>query len=190
MSDDTKPDPVLAALARIEASMAVFNTQLVQSSPEWTSFRTLWMRSSRTSGSGRTGRRREQPGETPRRGIAGLRGSAQATKGATPPTPNQLPRNDTQTTVCAENVPVKDGPLRPLAAESEHGAKQDCPSFVTHAGRDDRLQPVRQHLTRDLGQRPDRLAAGACEIEHQAVSIAGNVLAVGDVEVEVVAHGS
>jgi len=28
MSDDTKPDPVLAALARIEASMAVFTTEL------------------------------------------------------------------------------------------------------------------------------------------------------------------
>src|SRR3954467_5340398 len=81
-------------------------------------------------------------------------------------------------------------PVRPLAAESEHGAKQDCPSFVTHAGRDDRLQPVQQHLTRDLGQRPDRLAAGACEIEHQAVSIAGDVFAVADIEVEVVAHGS
>src|SRR3954451_19828406 len=112
MSDDTKPDPVLAALARIEASMAVFTTELVQSSPEWTSFRTLWRRSWRTSGRGRTGRRREQPGEAPPRGIASLRGSARATKDATPPAPTQLPRNDTQTTVCAENVPVKDGPLR------------------------------------------------------------------------------
>src|SRR5436309_3052484 len=28
MSDDTKPDPVLAALARIEASMAVFTPEL------------------------------------------------------------------------------------------------------------------------------------------------------------------
>ena len=28
MSENTKPDPVLAALARIEASMAVFTTEL------------------------------------------------------------------------------------------------------------------------------------------------------------------
>ena len=28
MSDETKPDPVLAALVRIEASMAVFTTEL------------------------------------------------------------------------------------------------------------------------------------------------------------------
>jgi len=28
MSDETKPDPVLAALARIEASMEVFTTEL------------------------------------------------------------------------------------------------------------------------------------------------------------------
>src|SRR5438309_359068 len=76
--------------------------------------------------------------------------------------------------------------LRPLAVEHEQGAEQDRPGFVAHAGRYHLLRPVRQHVTRDARQHPDRLPARGCEIvEHQAVIIAGNVLAVSHVEVEV-----
>src|SRR4051812_38954867 len=54
--------------------------------------------------------------------------------------------------------------LRPLAVEDEHGAEQDRPGIIAHARRYQLLRPIRQHVTRDVRQRPDRLPARGCEV--------------------------